>query len=215
MQNELQRTPQWYADRLTMITASNFHKVMARHKRTGEPLVDYYNYMQEIIQEILTGIAVEVPDNEYMKWGRTYEPVAKLEYSMKTGNMIRDEGFVRLEGLPIGCSIDGAIIGQNGGVEFKCPWSTKNHLEVIKTNEVPERYKPQVHGQMWIKGWDFVDFVSYDPRIKTDARLHIIRVYKDEAYRTELATKLYEFAKLIRAEVERLGGTYATFTDKS
>lgn len=203
---DLQRTDKWYADRLGMVTSSSFHKIMARHKRTGQPLTEYYTYLNDVVQEIMTGINIEIPDNEYMRWGRTYELVAISEYTLKTKNLIESLGFIRLEELPIGCSPDGKIVGAKGGIEVKCP-TTKTHMATFDSGEVPERYIWQVHGQMWIMDWDFVDFVSYDPRIKnSDSRLVIIRVERDEAIRTKLATEVYEFVKLVRKKVKDMGG---------
>jgi hypothetical protein len=65
-----------------------------------------------------------------------------------------------------------------GGVEIKCP-STKKHIEYIRQGKVPAQYKSQVmHYFIVIDSLQWVDFVSYDPRIQKN--MFIFRVNRND-----------------------------------
>ena len=76
-----------------------------------------------------------------------------------------------------GASPDG-LVGEDGLLEIKCPYSTNVHLQRVAAGVVPEEYKPQMLVQLLCTGRKWVDFVSYDPRLSgawSPAKLFIAR----------------------------------------
>jgi hypothetical protein len=91
-------------------------------------------------------------------------------------------------------------------LEIKCPYNTRVHINTILEDKVPEEYEPQVHGNMWVTGRKWCDFVSYDPRIKDDRlRQHVIRVERDEQYAEYIEESVFRFVEQIKIRLKKLG----------
>lgn len=114
--------------------------------------------------------------------GIMMEPVALEEYRLRTGADAREIGFCIHDNLDYLAISPDALVYQNGtpigGVEIKCP-STKKHIEYIRMNKVPAEYISQVlHYFIVIDSLEWVDFVSFDPRIQKN--LFIFRIRRDD-----------------------------------
>lgn len=191
MSEELQRTDEWHADRAGKFTGSKFADVLARNKRTGEPLKAYHDLIWQIVVERMTGQAVEGPSGFALQWGQDVEPFAREAYELESGNLVAQSGFIHHPEFGYaGCSPDG-LIGEDGGLEMKCPKSSAIHLERF-IHGVPEEYVPQIQGCMWVTGRKWWDFVSYDPRMIESHRLLCIRVHRDEEYIARLQAAVIE-----------------------
>jgi hypothetical protein len=82
-----------------------------------------------------------------------------------------------------------------GGVEIKCP-SSKKHIEYIRTGKIPAEYVPQVrHYFVVIDDLEFVDFVSYDARVRQHP-FHRVRVTRKE-WEGDIATARAAYDKFI------------------
>lgn len=196
--NAEQRSEEWFKARLGRATASKFSDIMAR-TRSGYG-AQRKNYMAELVVETLTGEQVEFYTNAAMLWGTENEPVARLAYSLATGNDVEETGFWVDDEIGAGASPDG-FIGEDGLLEIKCP-NTATHLDTLRRREVPYQYVAQVQGQMWITGRKWCDFVSYDPRLVGDAQMIIIHVERNEAYIKELAEEIEKFMVEVVEQVE-------------
>lgn len=191
MSDDLQRTESWHADRAGKFTGSKFVDVLARNKRTGEPLKAYTDLIWQVVVERMTGQAVEGPTGFALQWGTDVEPFALEAYAIETGNVVTKSGFIAHPDFPFaGCSPDG-LISASGGLEMKCPKSSIVHLERF-VNGVPEEYLPQIQGLMWITGRRWVDFVSYDPRQQEQFRLLCITVQRDQEFIDRLQLAVIE-----------------------
>ena len=96
----------------------------------------------------------------------------------------------------IGCSPDGRI-GNNGGVEFK---SRDPHIyfEYIESGKLPNVNMWQVYGQLWVTGWDWIDYMPYcHPKLKT----LIIRVTPDKEKFDLLEKKLNECIEIVKRKI--------------
>lgn len=181
MTEELQRTDQWRQERSGLFTGSKFADVIARNKKTGEPLKAYHDMIWQVVVERMTQQPVEGPAGYALQWGTDVEPFAKESYELETGNYVTDSGFiVHPEFDFAGCSPDG-LIDEDGGIEIKCPKSSAVHLERFLSG-VPEEYMPQIQGCMWVTGRKWWDFVSFDPRMPESHRMMVIRVWRNQAY---------------------------------
>lgn len=182
---DLQRTPEWFADRCGKFTGSRFVDVLARNKRTGEKTKAWHDLIWQMVVERMTGESVEGPSGYALQWGQDVEPFAREAYELETGLCVVESEFIRHPEFEFaGCSPDG-LIGTDGGLEMKCPKSSAIHLERFITG-VPEEYVPQVQGCMWVTGRQWWDFVSYDPRMPESHRIYRNRVERDEAFISNL-----------------------------
>lgn len=192
-----QRSQEWFEARLGVITGSRAKYAFAKNNLV---------FMDELIAERLTGVIPEGFTSEAMKHGILYEPEAIRVYEEVSGNTVEEVGFCVHDEHPyIAVSPDGLvkINGQyQGAVEVKCP-SSKKHVEYMRIGRVPSEYKRQVvHYFVVIEELQWLDFVSYDPRL-AQHKLHIHRVTREELQEqineaTDLYIKLY--SKLLKYE---------------
>jgi putative phage-type endonuclease len=204
--DDLQRTQDWHAQRAGKWTGSKFVDVLARNKRTGDPLKAYTDLIWQVVVERMTGQAVEGPTGQALAWGTEVEPFAREAYEMETGNVVTEAGFIQHpEFAFVGASPDG-LISVDGGLEMKCPKSSAVHLERF-IQGVPDEYRPQIQGCMWVTGRAWWDFVSYDPRMPETHRLLKIRVNRDDAFIAKLQAAVLEAevaAQDLQAKLERI-----------
>lgn len=195
-----QRTPEWFAKRLGLVTASRIADVMAKTK-TGAS-ASRSGYMAQLITERLTGAPTEGYQSAAMEWGTEQEPVARAAYEAREGVLVDEVDFVRHPMLEAGASPDG-LVGEDGCIEIKCP-NTSTMLEYIETRSVPRKYLLQMQWQLACTGRNWCDFVAFDPRLPEHLRLLVIRVPRDEAVIAEIAGEVGRFLTELRDRVEHL-----------
>jgi len=184
-----QRSPEWFAVRAGKFTGSKFADAMARSKKSGEPLKACTDLIWQVVTERMTGRPIESYRNQAMDWGVENEPNAKLAYEFVSDITVAEEGFIiHPEYDFIGVSPDG-LIDEDGGIEIKCPFNSQRHLERFIIG-MPDEYKAQVQGCLWVTQREWWDFVSFDPRMPPNAQLYIQRVYRDEEYINDLKNTL-------------------------
>jgi hypothetical protein len=195
-----QGTPEWFAARCGIATASCFGDVMATIK-SGEAAVRR-NYRAKLVVERLTGRPVQASfESQEMKLGREREPFARAAYEALTGELVQQVGFAVHDHIEAGASPDG-IVG-SVGIEIKCP-SLATHLEYLKQKGEPPEYTWQIQGQMWICDLEAVDFVSYQPDFPEHLQLIVRRIKRDPAAIAKLAAEVEKFVAEVRAETEAL-----------
>jgi predicted phage-related endonuclease len=193
-----QGTAEWFAARCGKITASRAKDVLERLKN-GKRSAKGTDYMVELATERMTGEALTHFTSTAMAWGTDQEANARREYEAVTGNLVTEVGFQCFDGSTFGCSPDG-LVGDDGLVEFKCPFNSTVHIMTILGGTIPEEHIPQVQAQLAVTGRDWCDFASYDPRMPDGLRLFVVRVPRDEAY----ITALFAEVKVFEAEVAEL-----------
>lgn len=190
-----QRTNEWFSERAGKFTGSRFADLMAVNKRTGEPTAAFWDCVWQVVAERISGQPIVSSGGIATRWGADVEPYAREAYEMDSGNLVTEVGFIPHPAFPFaGISPDG-LIGEDGGVEFKAPKNEIVHLQRF-LDGVPEEYRPQCQGAMWVTGRKWWDFVSYDPRQSTEFQLLRIRINRDEAFIANLQ------ACVLRAEEE-------------
>jgi putative phage-type endonuclease len=195
-----QRTPEWFAKRLGLVTASRIADVMAKTK-TGAS-ASRSGYMAELLTERLTGQPTEGYKSPAMDRGIELEPVARAAYEAREGVLVDEVDFVRHPLLEAGASPDG-LVGEDGCIEIKCP-NTSTMLEYIEDRSVPRKYLLQMQWQMACTGRNWCDFVAFDPRLPEHLRLLVIRVPRDEGVIAEIAGEVGRFLTELRDRVEHL-----------
>lgn len=186
--NDKQRQEDWAADRLGKFTASQFYRLMTEprskaDKEAGKLSQGAITYVMECVAEHLTGKAAkEEFDSKATAWGSEHEPLAKSIYEAVFDCKVDYSGFIEYTER-VGGSPDG-LVGGDGGVEFKCPFTIASHLTHLMLTdaaslkaEKPEYYW-QCLGCMLITNRKWWDFVSYQPLFPAKhqlKRLHIAR----------------------------------------
>jgi len=191
-----QGTPEWFAARSGMATASEFATVMAKGK-TGGPSLTRRKYLLTLAGERLTGECVEPYTNAHMERGKIMEAEARDLYSFKTDNELSRVGFIVNDSYRAGVSPD-SLIGDDGMLEVKTKLPHLQ-LEALIDNVLPTDHKAQCQGALWVTGRKWLDFVSYWPKLP----LLIVRVERDEPYIENLARAVHEFNTELDAVVAR------------
>lgn len=190
-----QGSPEWYAVRMGLATASEFKTVLgvkkdARDKATRK------KYMRRLAGEILTGEPRETYSNSFMERGKELEDEARETYRFIRDVPLRRVAFIR--NGQAGCSPD-ALIGDDGGLEIKIA-IPDIQIERLDDGVLPPEHVAQVQGNIWIAEREWWDFCSYCPKLPP----FIVRVKRDEAYIAGLAKAVAEFNAELAAQVERI-----------
>lgn len=183
-----QGTPEWHAARAGIPTASEFSTVLAKGRGGGESITRR-KYLLTLLGERLTGEVLEGYTNAHMERGHAMEDDARRMYAMMRDVDPECVGFMRRDEYEAGASPD-SLIGDVGMLEIKTKLPHL-HLDVIESGEVPAEHMTQIQGQLWIAGREWVDFVSYWPRLE----LFVKRVYRDEKRIVEIARGVYDFVQ--------------------
>ena len=181
-----QGTPEWFAARAGIPTASEFDTVMAKSRGGGGRGESSKKYMRTLLGEVLTGTVQESYSNAHMQRGTAMEPQAREMYALLHDDAdIKQVGFMR-NGRK-GASPD-SLVGTSGLLEIK---TKLPHLqiEVLLAGTFPVEHKAQVQGQLLISEREFCDFMSYWPGLPP----FIVRVYRDEQYMQTLSSEIDRF----------------------
>jgi predicted phage-related endonuclease len=201
-----QRSAQWFLERLGRATGSKFKDVMATTK-TGESAYRK-KYKIQLVAERLTGVATTFFVNAAMQWGTDHEDEAAEQFSIQTGLLLDEIGFVKHPTLMCGVSPDRVILTPDYPVlEIKCP-ETATHVEWMLDGVLPEQHKPQVMGQMWLMNCPYAYFCSYDPRMPGNAQLFIVKVERDDVYIEKLKAEIIKFL----SEVDEMQNTLTNYS---
>lgn len=191
-----QGSPEWFAARCGVVTASTFSDVMAKG-RGGAPSETRRKLLYSTAAEIVSGRPSEgFQGNRYTERGKEWEDEVRSLYSASTDDDVTQVGFIRRG--RIGCSPD-SCVGENGGLEIKTH-APHILIPMLERSELPAEHKPQVQGCLLVTGWQWMDFRAYYrglPQLE-------VRVYRDLKYLGELSAALAQFHVEVDAIVARL-----------
>jgi len=184
-----QGTDEWLQARLGIPTASEFHAVLAKGKGLTRR-----TYLLKLAGERLTGQPAEQYTNKHMERGKEMEAEARALYVFQSDAELEPVGFIRNGNM--GCSPD-SLIGTNGGLEIKTKLPHLQ-LEVLEKREVPGEHFAQCQGFLLVTGREWIDFVSYWPRLPPFVK----RVYRNDTYLAELKVEIDMFNEELDRIVE-------------
>lgn len=189
-----QNSEQWDEVRRGKFTASSFSDLFMDKKTAG-----YQKAIIKVAYERVTGESEEFYSNKWMQRGHEKEPIAVENYEMLTFNTTENGGFYEYSDF-IGASPDRKIVGQNGGIEIKCP-SFQVYHEYLETKKIPKAYFWQIHGQMLCTGWDFIDYMPFSsPYLKQI----LVRVERDQAILNQLVERLEMCVEEVKKMIETI-----------
>lgn len=189
--NIIQGSPEWFAARCGIPTASCFDKILCIDGKVSKQRT---KYLWQLAGETIAGIQEETYTNGAMERGKIMEDEARQLYQLITGKEVLQVGFCLAEGY--GASPDG-LVGDKGLLELKCP-IISTQVGYLLDNKLPSDYFQQVQGQLLVTNREWVDFMSYYPALKP----LIIRVQRDEKFigllKAELKTFCVELKKIAK-----------------
>lgn len=167
--NAEQGSEEWIVSKLGVISASNISCVLAKKGTATRE-----GYISELVAQVATGEMAEI-SGPALRWGKEQEQSARSAYEFSTGSTVSAVGFIYGKDKRTGCSPDG-IIGDTKGLEIKCPYTSKVHVDFLAMEKIKLEYIYQVQFSMWITGIEEWDFCSFDPRFKKQLlKIHSIK----------------------------------------
>lgn len=179
-----QRTPEWYAVRRDLLTASDAAAALN--------IKPYASYRGSSRAELLKRkVRDEFVSNMFVVHGQKYEDEARDWAAAAMGEIVRDCGLVRHSTLPwLAASPDGVTLSGKL-MEIKCPLKRE-----IQPGQVPHHYWPQVQVQMEVCDIDQTIFVQYKPAcVARDGKafLDIVVVDRDRYWFDTHKDALHDF----------------------
>ena len=199
-----QRSQDWHELRRGKFTSSEIHKLMC--SKFGAELKDWsqtaQNYILEKVAETFSDQSQPITSKE-IAWGIEHEPIGLAHYEAVFSETIQEIGFVLWpKNTACGCSPDGNVEGKLKGIELKCPYTLRSHIEnlMIRTNAELKQRKPanywQVMSSMMFCNYDAWDFVSFHPFFKPEQRICAVEILRNDKEFAYLAERLNAAVKL-------------------
>lgn len=214
-----QGTEEWHMGRLGLLTSSNFGKV---YTATGKFSSQAGALRKRLIAEILIKRPLDTYQSYAMTDGYNMQPEAVDFYQFEknvdveaVGLFIRTDGDSRCGSSPDGriqLLKDGALKvlesqQRYGGLEIKCP-EPQTHVEILETQEMPTKHIAQVQGGLFVTGWEWWDFLSYNPAFPPEMRGVIIRILPDPDYQHQLAQMIESFNEKLAEQIASIRKEY-------
>lgn len=184
-----QGTVEWYMARRGLPTASQFNRIIT--PKTGKASSSQLPLICELIADMAMNgapMGVESYTSRAMQAGIDTEPDARRWYDFETGETVEQVGFCLSDCGRYGASPDG-LVGDDGGLELKCP-EPRKHIEYLIAGTLPAEYRCQVHGALIVTGRAWWDFMSY----ATGIQPLIVRVVPDE-FTMQLMYAVHDFCE--------------------
>ncbi len=155
-----QGSPEWMLDRTGIPSASNFSKIFTTTLKSSTQAAVYMN---ALLAEFITGEKEQIFQTDAMARGIEMEVEARQAYEFVNEVSVMECGFCFKDAdKMVGASPDGLVEGGQGILEIKVP-KPSTHVGYLLAGKLPSTYFPQVHGQLWVTGRDWCDFISYSP----------------------------------------------------
>lgn len=190
-----QGSPEWFAARLGIPTASEYATILARGKDGGAS-IGRRTYMLKLAGEIITGRPMEAYSNAHMERGKEMEAEARDFYSYASNAELTRVGFIH-NGIT-GCSPD-ALVGANGMLEIK---TALPHILIphLLKGEFPAEHQAQCQGNLMVAERAWIDLMIYWPQMP----LFQLRAQRDDSYIARLADAVERFNAELHALVEQV-----------
>jgi hypothetical protein len=189
IENFEQMSPEWFAARVGIPSASAFDKLITSK---GALSTSRQKLIYKLAGERVLGEKEDGYINGSMQRGIDLEPEARALFELITGLEVKEVGLCYYdERKDRSCSPDGLV--ETGmtlmeGLEIKCP-ELATHVEYLIGNKLPTKYFAQVQGSMYIAGLEKWHFMSHYPSMKP----LIVEVLRDEIWIAKLDKALNDF----------------------
>lgn len=186
-----QASPEWFAARKGLLTASNADTIAANGKGLE-------TYIVKLLAEEYSSAEPEEYSNEHTDRGQELEDQCITMYELENGVEVVRVGFVECDGY--GASPDG-LVGEDGLIEVKCPKDTV-YMKILLTGVVDSAYVWQTQMQLLVTERQWCDLVFYNPNFAKSS--YIVRIKPD----TEKVEKLKIGIAAGKAKIAQLKNIY-------
>lgn len=184
--NVIQGTPEWFAVRAGIPTASSFSNIITP---SGDESASADKYQNLLLYELMRGKPnPEGYKSPSMQRGNDLEEGAALLYAGMTNKSITKIGFITDNQHTMGASPD-RFVDEDGILEIKVP-EPQTYIGYLLKDNLAKSYYPQIQGQLLISGRLWVDIMSYDGE-GLDPKIE--RVKRDENYLASLRRLIAKF----------------------
>jgi len=160
-----QGSQDWLNARTGLITGSRVGAILGY-----SPFAKPQDVLREMVRQH-HGAEREFTGNVATDWGSEHEKDAIAQYENEVGVIVMEKGFVLHSKYNIfGVSPDG-LVGNNGMIESKCPYSQKI------PDDIPDHYYAQVQLSLDTLQRDWCDFIYWTPE-----DFKVTRIQKDETW---------------------------------
>jgi hypothetical protein len=162
------------------------------------------NYLVQLALERVGMLGREEKHFKATDHGITYEAMGLAYYQQSQVLEVHSSQIQLLhDDLKIAGHPDG-LVGDEGGVDIKCPANYVNHGHNILFNAQLKDYEPQLQGYMLLTGRKWWDLASFCPDAPEPLKLHVIRVERDQAYIDSLLERVREAEAKIKPYTDTL-----------
>lgn len=203
----VQGTKEWYAARCGKITASCFGKLAGSGRSGGGFTQTAITYMTQVMAERITGVPQDEIQSKYLDHGNKHEPTARQLYQwhLSARQELRQVGFVDHPTIPFCGGSPDCLVGEDGLLEIKCPYTVHTHLANIENDGTSDRdYLWQMQGNLWITGRKWCDFVSFHPYVPEPLRFHVVRYERDEDVIEEIEERVTRALEQIAIRAKKI-----------
>lgn len=201
-----QGTDLWLQSRSGVITASRVSdaiSVLQRKsgaKNPGDPTEVSDKYAYEVAFERISGKPYGAPIKAWtLDRGHELEPIARMLYEERTGNLAMESGIVLSDDRKFGYSTDGFLNDDRGIIEIKCPVDTVKIMDMLTTGDTSE-YDHQIQFGLFLSGRAYCDFIQYVPALESVGRdLYVKRIARNEDFIEDIVAKVLTFEKRVSA----------------
>jgi hypothetical protein len=190
-----QNSPEWFAARCGILSASNFDKLI---QKDGKPSKSRVKLLYQLAGEIITSKKESLYQNKAMEEGIAREEESANFYEITNDVILTKIGFCLSDDGKCGCSPD-RLVGEEGLLELKNPLLT-THIDYALNGGLYEEYFQQVQGQLFVTGRKWCDLMSYFTGIKPV----IVRVLPDTNFHEALKLEIDKFNIELLETVEKL-----------
>lgn len=195
-----QGSVEWQIARAGIPTASEFDNLISPtwKIRTGEMP---RTYLAAKLAEAWLGGPLIGFNTFDMEQGRILEEEARPWLELELEMAVQSVGLITTDDGRAGCSPDGVVMEPAGtfGIEIKCPQPTA-HVKYLLSGEVPHEYLAQVHGGMYVTGFDSWKFLSY----RRNFPKLLLAVERDEEIQEQIGEALGTFMEQFEEQMKRL-----------
>ena len=192
-----QGSPEWFAAKCGIPSASNFDKIVTTK---GDPSKQAQKYMYQLAAERVTGRSEESYSNATMQRGIEMEAEARDLYEMLRDLEVQQVGVCFPDEKKLYAASPDGLVGEDGILEIKCPMAYASVGYLLKGDDLLGEYFQQVQVQLLVTGRKWSDLISYYPGL----RPVVLRVDRDEKFITALRLELVKFCAELDGVVKTL-----------
>lgn len=192
-----QRSEQWLADRLGVITSTRAHDLLSS-PTTRKTL------MAQLISEHATALKKEVPQTAAMIRGSEIEDEAVSYYQIMTDAQVHgDDSYLVSRDHPLfACSPDG-LVGEDGGIEIK-RLDEHNHIKTM-LGDIDKKYLSQIKWCLFVTGRKWWDYVGYCETMPEPLTSDIRRLKREDLEIEKVEEIAFSFVRELEENLIKFG----------